>query len=60
MDERVQMNVRVTKALRKDLELQARLERRSLSFMTEDLLRRALDQSRADMLDVVKAARSVA
>lgn len=54
------MNVRVTKALRNDLELQARLERRSLSFMTEDLLRRALDQSRADMLDVVKAARSVA
>jgi hypothetical protein len=64
MTDKAVIHLRVSKELRDKLEMTATLQRRSMTFVANDLLRAGLDQLNkdvdADMLNLVKMARNIA
>jgi hypothetical protein len=64
MTDKAVIHLRVSKELRDELEMTATLQRRSMTFVANDLLRAGLDRLNKDvdddMLNLVKMARNIA
>ena len=64
MTETVALFLRVSPELKADLEMTASLQRRSMTFVANDLLRAGLDKMNAevdqDLVNLVKMARNIA
>ena len=64
MTDKAVIHLRLSKELRDELEMTATLQRRSMTFVANDLLRAGLDRLNkdvdADMLNLVKMARNIA
>ena len=64
MTDKAVIHLRVSKELRDELEITATLQRRSMTFVANDLLRAGLDRLNKDvdqdLVSLVKVARSIA